>query len=356
MRSSHIVHCKQNFKRKPKNRWYGLDTDTSDDQQDIIRGKGMVDELFQGNNVQGTHNVTMRSSDYKYNNQVNFKDTNDYYTSPEFYNTILLHIMKNFYELSTPSPLILGIWGAKGQGKTFQTQKILSDLHINPIIISAGELESPNAGDPSNLIRTRYHEAAEIIESGKLCALLINDLDAGLGRMGNSQYTANNQTANAALMNIADNPKNVQLPGKYNQKPNPQVPIIVTANDLNTLYAPLTRDGRMTKYEWNPTFDDKYEICKMLFRDIDSFQLRMFVEKYELEPIDFFGKVKSDLFNKELLNYANSKDYHEIMSEMIHGASYIFDTVSMESLYEIAENLAEENNKMKSANLSDEYL
>ena len=345
----------QRVPKKHKNRWLGLDNDTSDDQQDIMRGKGMVDQLFQGN-THGTHQITMRSSDYVVANHTENVINEDYYISPEFYNTVLLHIMKNFYTLDSPSPLILGIWGAKGQGKTFQTQHVLSKLDINPVIISAGELESPNAGDPANLLRTRYHEAAEIVTSGKLSALLINDLDAGLGRMGNSQYTVNNQTANATLMNIADNPTNVQLPGKYNQQENKRVPIIVTANDLNTLYAPLTRDGRMSKYEWNPSFEDKLEICKSLFPNMDHFQLRMFVEKYDLEPIDFFGKVKSDVYNTALLTYANTKDYETLKSEMIDGMVYRFDNINMELLYRIAENISEENEKMKASTLSEEYL
>ena len=49
-----------------------------------------------------------------------------------------------------------------------------------------------------------------------MSSLFINDLDAGAGRMGSAtQYTVNNQMVNATLMNIADNPTNVQLPGVY---------------------------------------------------------------------------------------------------------------------------------------------
>ena len=82
--------------------------------------------------------------------------------------------------------------------------------------MSAGELESGNAGEPAKLIRQRYREASDIIKKGKMCALFINDLDAGAGRMGGTtQYTVNNQMVNATLMNIADNPTNVQLPGMY---------------------------------------------------------------------------------------------------------------------------------------------
>ena len=55
---------------------------------------------------------------------------------------------------------------------------------------------------------------------GRMSSLFINDLDAGAGRMGSAtQYTVNNQMVNATLMNIADNPTNVQLPGVYKVLP-----------------------------------------------------------------------------------------------------------------------------------------
>ena len=48
-------------------RWRGLDADMdfSDDQQDIARGRDMVDSKFQGFQGQaGTHNAIMTSTDY----------------------------------------------------------------------------------------------------------------------------------------------------------------------------------------------------------------------------------------------------------------------------------------------------
>jgi ATP-dependent 26S proteasome regulatory subunit len=139
--------------------------------------------------------------------------------------------------------------------------------HCSPIMMSAGELESGNAGEPAKLIRQRYREAADIIRKGKMCCLFINDLDAGAGRMGGTtQYTVNNQMVNATLMNIADAPTNVQLPGMYNKEDNARVPIIVTGNDFSTLYAPLIRDGRMEKFYWAPTREDRIGVCTGIFR------------------------------------------------------------------------------------------
>ena len=52
-------------KAKPKvDKWGGLAYDISDDQQDITRGKGLVDSLFQAPSGAGTHDAIMSSYEY----------------------------------------------------------------------------------------------------------------------------------------------------------------------------------------------------------------------------------------------------------------------------------------------------
>ncbi|MCI15299.1 ribulose bisphosphate carboxylase/oxygenase activase [Trifolium medium] len=51
-------------KQTSKDRWAGLAYDTSDDQQDITRGKGKVDSVFQAPMGSGTHYAIMSSYDY----------------------------------------------------------------------------------------------------------------------------------------------------------------------------------------------------------------------------------------------------------------------------------------------------
>lgn len=51
-------------KQTSKDRWQGLANDISDDQQDITRGKGMVDTLFQAPTGAGTHDAIMSSYEY----------------------------------------------------------------------------------------------------------------------------------------------------------------------------------------------------------------------------------------------------------------------------------------------------
>ena len=47
-----------------------------------------------------------------------------FYISPAFLDKLSIHVAKNFLELpKIKVPLILGIWGGKGQGKTFQVRK-----------------------------------------------------------------------------------------------------------------------------------------------------------------------------------------------------------------------------------------
>ncbi len=54
--------------KEQKGRWRGMDADMdmSDDQQDIARGRDMVDSLFQGfgAGAGGTHNAIMSTQDY----------------------------------------------------------------------------------------------------------------------------------------------------------------------------------------------------------------------------------------------------------------------------------------------------
>ena len=38
-------------------------------------------------------------------------------------------------------------------------------------------------------------------------------------------------------------------------------------NDFSTLYAPLIRDGRMEKYYWNPTREDRIGVCMGIFQE-----------------------------------------------------------------------------------------
>eukprot|EP00668_Euglena_longa_P011249 GGOE01013638.1.p1 GENE.GGOE01013638.1~~GGOE01013638.1.p1 ORF type:complete len:521 (-),score=66.52 GGOE01013638.1:206-1576(-) len=351
------------------NRWRCLDPDmdTSDDQQDITRGADLVDPLFRGWGNSGTHQAVMSSMEYLTNAQKQYDVSDntfeDYYISPSFYNKMLLHISKNFMDIPRIKvPLILGIWGGKGQGKTFQTDLVYRKLGISPVVMSAGELESGNAGEPARLVRQRYREASDVVKKGKMCSLFINDLDAGAGRMGSgTQYTVNNQMVNATLMNIADNPTNVQLPGVYKQDSIPRVPIVATGNDFSTLYAPLIRDGRMEKFYWNPTRDDRIGICAGIFKNdpITRDEVAVLVDTFPGQSIDFFGSVRSRIYDEVIWEYINKTGVDNLNKSLVNTRTppkFDMPKMTLSMLLEYGRRLVEEQDNVKRVQLADEYL
>lgn len=355
-------------KQTEKDRWGGLVTDMSDDQQDIARGKGMVDSLFQAPQGTGTHNPILSSYEYlsqglRTYNLDNMMD--GYYIAPAFMDKIVVHISKNFMSLpNIKVPLILGIWGGKGQGKSFQCELVFAKMGISPIMMSAGELESGNAGEPAKLIRQRYREAADIIKKkGKMCCLFINDLDAGAGRLGGTtQYTVNNQMVNATLMNIADNPTNVQLPGMYNKEDNPRVPIIVTGNDFSTLYAPLIRDGRMEKFYWAPTREDRIGVCIGIFKtdNVPENDVVKLVDTFPGQSIDFFGALRARVYDDEVRKWVSGVGVESIGKKLVNSRegppTFEQPAMTVEKLFEYGNMLVQEQENVKRVQLADKYL
>lgn len=228
-----------------------------------------------------------------------------YFISDRFLDKVAIHLAKNFLDVPNVSvPLILGIHGRKGEGKSFQCGLVFQRLGVEVVRVSGGELESPDAGDPARLLRLRYREAAELVRvRGRMAVLAIDDLDAGAGRFDRlTQYTVNTQLVNATLMNIADHPTNVQLPGSYDAEPIRRVPIVVTGNDFGTLYAPLTRDGRMEKFYWQPTVAERLEIVAGMLADtgIDRPEVAALIEAFPEQAIDFFGAIKSRAYDAQV--------------------------------------------------------
>lgn len=62
----------------------------------------------------------------------NFDNMKDgLYIAPAFMDKIVIHVAKNFMNLpNIKVPLILGVWGGKGQGKSFQCELVMSKLGI----------------------------------------------------------------------------------------------------------------------------------------------------------------------------------------------------------------------------------
>ena len=326
----------------------------------------MVDSLFQGpGQGGGTHNAVLSSAEYLSQAARDFNNIEDgFYISPAFLDKMAIHVAKNFMDLpKIKVPLILGIWGGKGQGKTFQCALAYKKLGISPIVMSAGELESGNAGEPAKLIRQRYREASDVIRKGKMCSLFINDLDAGAGRMGDAtQYTVNNQMVNATLMNIADNPTNVQLPGVYKNEEIPRVPVICTGNDFSTLYAPLIRDGRMEKYYWNPTREDRIGVCMGIFQEdaVTRLEIEELVDQFPGQSIDFFGALRARVYDDKVREFVESIGIENIGKRLINSREGKVDfekpQMNLATLLKYGRALVQEQDNVKRVQLAEAYM
>jgi len=234
-----------------------------------------------------------------------------------FKNTISLHIIKNILnQKDIRAPLILGINGPTGEGKTFQTELILKEMGITAIKISAKDFENERAGAPGLLLCERYWEASELVEinESSMAVLFINDIDAGIGHWsGEVQYTVNTQIVLATLMNIADYPEFV------GDKITKRIPIIVTGNDFTKLYLPLIRECRMTIFNWIPNLEEKINIIRhniFTAKTISDTDIENIVLAFKDKPIAFFANLKSKLFDDQLLKIIKKKDLSKIISHI----------------------------------------
>jgi ribulose bisphosphate carboxylase small subunit len=248
-----------------------------------------------------------------------------YYLAPRFLDKLSIHITKNYLNLSgVKVPLILGIHGRKGEGKSFQCELVFERMGLQAVHMSAGELESPDAGDPARLIRLRYREAAESVKvNGKMAVLMINDIDAGMGRVDQfTQYTVNTQLVAGTLMNIADNPTNVQLPGSYDAEPIQRIPIIVTGNDFSTLYAPLIRDGRMEKFYWEPERSDRIGIVSGIFSldSVSQSDIEKLVDTFPDQSIDFYSALHSRLYDEQVRQFIQEVGIDRVSLKVVNSA------------------------------------
>ncbi|KAG5523181.1 hypothetical protein RHGRI_035110 [Rhododendron griersonianum] len=345
---------------------------------------GVIDDLFAGNFLGRDSDIVF---DYRQKVTRSFEYLQgDYYIAPVFMDKVgkfsesycrkitlmhvdgsddlirndFCHIVKNYIShlLNTKIPLILGIWGGKGQGKSFQTELIFQAMGVEPVIMSAGELESERAGEPGKLIRDRYRTASQVVQNkvrssttfnidicmslvvqfyavvylihchiGKMSCLMINDIDAGLGRFGNTQMTVNNQIVVGTLMNLCDNPTRVSIGQDWRESDvTSRIPIIVTGNDFSTIYAPLIRDGRMEKFYWSfdltivgliptskstatrqPTHEDIINIVHRTYeRDgISRDGVESIVNTFPNQALDFYGALRSRTYDRSISKWIN---------------------------------------------------
>lgn len=193
------------------------------------------------------------------------------------------HLVFNFAGVEA-WPLVLGIFGRPGDGKSFQLRKHLERRGVLPISINAADLESDRAGTPGKLVLDTYADAGHRISEGSPAALVVDDFDTTVGEWAQSTTTVNHQQVLAQLMHLADSPT---LAGDRRLR---RVPVVLTGNDLSKVYPPLRRPGRMRAFPWLPTNAERLEIVmgilgSMLGRE----ELDALLGELPEAPIAFFS-------------------------------------------------------------------
>ncbi|XP_047939111.1 ribulose bisphosphate carboxylase/oxygenase activase, chloroplastic [Salvia hispanica] len=369
---------KQQKKISKQSSWEAEDSEGKDylyrlgaeaDNMNIAVGAraGIIDDLFTGNFLGKDSDIVF---DYRQKATRSFEYLQgDYYIAPTFLDKVVVHMTKNFmaHLLNVRVPLILGIWGGKGQGKTFQTELIFRALGVEPIIMSAGELESERAGEPGRLIRERYRTASQVVQNqGKMSCLMINDIDAGLGIFGNTQMTVNNQIVVGSLMNLADNPTRVSIGQGWREADiTHRIPIIVTGNDFARIYAPLIRDGRMDKFYWQPTEEDIVNIVSRMYEKdgITKDEVVSIVQEFPNQALDFYGALRSRTYDRSILEWVNDAGGAEdlgtrLLKQKRDGKLPVFTPPqqTLEALLESGYDLIKEQKLIMETKLSKEYL
>ena len=205
------------------------------------------------------------------------------YIPPRFSDAVDQHLVFNLAGFDE-WPLVLGVFGPPGDGKSFQIRAHLAHRGVLPVSINAADLESDRAGTPGKLVLDTYTDAGHRMDEGTPAAVIVDDFDTTVGEWENSTTTVNHQQVLAQLMHLADSP--AEASGRRLRR----VPTFITGNDLSKVYPPLRRPGRMRPFPWVPTTEERRDIvCAILADVLAREEVPILLEKLPAAPVAFFG-------------------------------------------------------------------
>jgi len=252
-----------------------------------------------------------------------------------FARAILVHLLRVYAaDLYPDAALILGIHGPAGEGKTLQLDTLLHACGVQTFRLSGGQFEDRLSGEPARRLRDTYLQASDHLRQEGPAAVVVNDIDTGIGDFGNLvQYTVNRQNVAGELMSLADGPETVE--GRSIVR----VPIIVTANDLTKLYAPLLRLGRMVPYFWQPSAEEKAGIVARIYPGLRDNEISALVNEYRDQPVAFFAQLGMAAGDAAIWDYVQHRGFTAALHEARRGKVRFRSEVTLEALREAADNL-----------------
>lgn len=197
------------------------------------------------------------------------------------------------------APLLLIIAGPPGTGKSFMAAETLKSIGVDIFHLSASSVGGSLEGDSVSAIKNIYLEASTKQHSAIIC----DDMDlSAVGDVENQTATPNKGLGNSFLMNLADNPYQIEgQKGKtYSIKKAPAV--IFTVNDSNKIYKPLKRQSRSSIFNWKPSKDEMAEIVNAIFPKLTTQQVKWLINEFPDQPIAFYEQMPLYLVKNQLKN------------------------------------------------------
>ncbi|WP_353836015.1 hypothetical protein, partial [Acinetobacter baumannii] len=148
----------------------------------------------------------------------------------------------------------------------------------------------------------------------------------------------------------------------YNKQENARVPIIVTGNDFSTLYAPLIRDGRMEKFYWAPTREDRIGVCTGIFRtdNVPDEDVVKLVDAFPGQSIDFFGALRARVYDDEVRKWVTEIGVDTVGKKLVNSRegppTFEQPKLTIEKLMEDGSMVVKEQENVKRVQLADKYL
>jgi hypothetical protein len=256
-----------------------------------------------------------------------------------FFDKVHIHLV-NCYDYSSRWPVILGIFGRSGDGKSAQLSAALERCHVEIIRLNAADLESGLAGEPGKHIARTYATASMAVAKGIPTALVVDDVDTTVGEWEMNTGTVNHQQVLAELMHLADQPvdKTRNFPRR--------VPIFVTGNNLTRLYPPLRRHGRMNSFPWRPEPQEVRAVAAGILAGVTEPQaLNPLLRDFGNEPLSFFAQLRQEI-DHSARSHILRQIGHDMRDFLIKSDRYrINDTrslVTQSELLEIAKRVQSE--------------
>jgi ATPase family associated with various cellular activities (AAA) len=230
-----------------------------------------------------------------------------------FFKKVHVHLV-NCYDSIPRWPIILGIFGRSGDGKSIQLSAALDRCSVEVVRLNAADLESGLAGEPGKHIARTYAAASMAIAKNIPTALVVDDVDTTVGEWEMNTGTVNHQQVLAELMHLADQPVD-------NARSHPRrVPIFVTGNNLARLYPPLRRHGRMNTFAWRPEPQEVLMVAGGILASVtDAKTLDSLIHEFGNEPLSFFAQIRQEIDYSE--SSRNLRQIGHNMRDFLNGTA-----------------------------------